>query len=143
MKVPIFGKPIRVEIIYVMCIILGGIIAMNTFCGCKKEGYEQRISGYLKGSGLQDTIGDGVKSSWVNPLKTGGTKGYNNRLDTNVGSQGGPLAASELLIFDSTKFAPECCPSAYSNSSGCVCASPEQMKFLNTRGGNRSLGGDF
>ena len=140
MKVPVFGKPIRVEFIFVMCLILGGIIAMNTFCGCKKEGYEQMASRDLKGSGLQDMIGDGVKSSWVNPLKT---KGYNNRMDTHVGSQAGPLAASELLIFDTTKFAPECCPSAYSNSSGCVCASPEQLKFLNSRGGNRSLGGDF
>jgi hypothetical protein len=45
--------------------------------------------------------------------------------------------------FKENKFDPECCPSAYSGSRGCVCATPEQMNYLNTRAGNRSLGGDF
>ena len=60
-------------------------------------------------------------------------------------NEGGPvpLPEEELLFFNRNKFSPECCPSAYSNGDGCVCASPEQMKYLNERGGNRTLHGEF
>ena len=61
-----------------------------------------------------------------------------NSLEDNVGGKV-PLPEGELLIFAENKFDPKCCPSAYSNSSGCVCATPEQMNYLNTRGGNRTF----
>ena len=60
-------------------------------------------------------------------------------LETNESGGDIPLPEGELVFFDKTKFSPECCPSPYSNSEGCVCASPEQMKYLNERGGNRTL----
>jgi len=33
-----------------------------------------------------------------------------------------------------------CCPSVFSNSSGCICLTSEQSNFLNERGGNRTYG---
>jgi hypothetical protein len=66
---------------------------------------------------------------------------YNN-LEQNVGGEI-PLPEGELLFFAKNKFSPECCPSNYSNSSGCACATPEQVGYLNERGGNRTLVGEY
>jgi len=43
-------------------------------------------------------------------------------------------------FFDTTNFDPKCCKEIgqYSNSAGCPCMCPEQLKYLNHRGGNRS-----
>ena len=47
------------------------------------------------------------------------------------------LWKSEIpLIFDSTPFSPECCPTTYSNSLGCACMSMPQYTYLIERGGN-------
>jgi hypothetical protein len=47
-----------------------------------------------------------------------------------------PLPKDELDIFATTPFKPECCPNAYSNSSGCACMTVDQYSYLTTRGGN-------
>lgn len=48
-----------------------------------------------------------------------------------------------LDVFENTKFSPDCCPSNYSSSNGCACMTPEQMKFLGQRGGNRTLNTEY
>jgi hypothetical protein len=40
------------------------------------------------------------------------------------------------LIFNDTPFRPECCPTTYSNSMGCVCMTQSQYRYLIDRGGN-------
>ena len=47
-----------------------------------------------------------------------------------------PLPEGEMLMFANTPFKPECCPNAYSNSSGCACMTGNQYNYLVTRGGN-------
>ena len=47
-----------------------------------------------------------------------------------------PLPEGEMLLFANTKFAPEFCPSTYSNSSGCAEISSGTYNYLVTRGGN-------
>jgi len=47
-----------------------------------------------------------------------------------------PLPDGELNMFETTPFKPECCPNAYSNSSGCACMTVDQYNYLITRGGN-------
>lgn len=53
----------------------------------------------------------------------------------------GPLDLNNF--FGSLKFKPECCGnpagSSYSNSVGCACMCPEQLNYLNSRGGNRTF----
>ena len=93
----------------------------------------------LEGSRLDYHIGDGVASSWENK---DGSKYNRQSMEENTGGNI-PLPPGELLIFNENKFDPKCCPSVYSNSAGCVCATPEQMSYLNKRAGNRSMGGDF
>lgn len=47
-----------------------------------------------------------------------------------------PLPEGEMLMFANTPFKPECCPSTYSNSSGCACLTGQQYNYLISRGGN-------
>ena len=47
-----------------------------------------------------------------------------------------PLPKDELDIFATTPFAPECCPNAYSSSTGCACMTVDQYSYLRDRGGN-------
>lgn len=47
-----------------------------------------------------------------------------------------PLPKGELVLFANTEFKPECCPGAYSNSTGCACMNPKTYNYLVERGGN-------
>tara|TARA_B110001450_G_scaffold248266_1_gene264241 strand:- start:7389 stop:7883 length:495 start_codon:yes stop_codon:yes gene_type:complete len=47
-----------------------------------------------------------------------------------------PSSNDKLDILVNNEFTPECCPSSYTNSTGCACMTSEQINFLNTRGGN-------
>lgn len=47
-----------------------------------------------------------------------------------------PLPEGEMDFFANSEFKPECCPSAYSNSTGCWCGTSQDFNYLTTRGGN-------
>lgn len=48
-----------------------------------------------------------------------------------------------LFMFSNTKASTSCCGSSvYTSSDGCLCVNPDQIKYINTRGGNRTSG-DF
>ena len=49
------------------------------------------------------------------------------------GTEGAPKSAS---IFKFNKSSPECCPSTYSTSSGCVCMTKEQKQYIGASRGN-------
>ena len=150
-----------------LIIVVGGFWALLAafgvlyFFGGVKEGFQAGLVGI--GTALDYKMGNRVKSSWENKDVTAITYNIqspnsapqqptaildvnNDTIDTNVfadleTNEGGdvPLPEGELVFFDKTKFSPECCPSSYSTGEGCVCASPEQMQYLNQRGGNRTL----
>tara|TARA_B110000211_G_C14076927_1_gene552531 strand:+ start:2656 stop:3075 length:420 start_codon:yes stop_codon:yes gene_type:complete len=50
-------------------------------------------------------------------------------------SEDSPCALATLKY---NKVSYKCCPGIYSSSSGCVCMTENQSKFLSTRGGNKS-----
>jgi hypothetical protein len=150
-----FEKRISVRTIFIMMIflfIIGSIFLYFAFGGIK-EGFQAGLVGI--GAAIDYKMGDGVKRSWENkntvlnnnPSPTG-SKTVNDSaniysdLEKNEGGSI-PLKEDEMLIFDTNKFSPDCCPSTYSTGEGCVCASPEQMKYLNERGGNRTLTGEY
>ena len=64
------------------------------------------------------TADAGVKSIWDRP------------------KQPIPLPKGELDMFATTSFKPECCPNAYSSSTGCACMTTEQYQYLRERGSN-------
>jgi len=136
MEFSILGHKMRVEVV-VLSMILGVFIGMNVFCSCAggvKEGFQAGTE--LVGAALSYSMGDGVRSSWE--MKQNNYVSPYQHLEGNTAGKV-PLAEGQLFMFDENKIKPECCPSAYSSSTGCVCASPEQMKYLNQRGGNRTL----
>jgi hypothetical protein len=45
-------------------------------------------------------------------------------------------SSSILNVFNEMKFAPECCPNAYTSSNGCACMDKNMYKYLQNRGGN-------
>ena len=47
-----------------------------------------------------------------------------------------PLNEGQMDMFANTPFKPECCPSAFSTSTGCACMDMKQYNFLQNRGNN-------
>jgi hypothetical protein len=94
----------------------------------------------LMGSDINEVQNGDVAGMWVSKANTYASEfGYG--IMNNTGSAytaDEPLKNGEMVIFAKNKFKPECCPAPYSSSTGCVCMTPEQIKFLNTRGGNRT-----
>ena len=146
-----------------LIILIGGfwmVVAVFVFFilfGGVKEGFKAGIAGigtaidYKMGSAIDYKMGDGVKTSWENKdtiknhLDTDAINENDNIYSHLEKNESGPipLPDNELLFLNENKFSPDCCPSDYSNSEGCLCAAPEQMKYLNERGGNRTLAGEF
>ena len=138
-----------------LIIVIGGfwmIVAVIIFFllfGGVKEGFKAGIAGI--GTAIDYRMGDGVKTSWENPdvlknhLNTNSINENDNIYSHLEKNESGPipLPDDELLLFNENKFSPDCCPSDYSNSEGCLCAAPEQIKYLNERGGNRTLTGEY
>lgn len=144
------------QTISIKLIIVGGgfwlivaVFVVYFMFGGIKEGFNAGLVGI--GSAIDYKMGDGVKRSWENNDTIRDHKNPNALNDSaNIYSdleknEGGPipLPEDELLFFDTNKFTPECCPSTYSTADGCLCASPEQMKYLNERGGNRTLTSEY
>ena len=48
-----------------------------------------------------------------------------------------------MAMFKYNKCVPECCPSTYSCSGGCVCQTDKQAKFINKRGNNRTAPSEY
>jgi len=94
----------------------------------------------LMGSDLNEVQNGDVAGMWVTKANTYASEfGYG--IINNTGSAYSadePLKNGELVIFAKNRFKPECCPAPYSSSTGCVCMTPEQINYLNTRGGNRT-----
>tara|TARA_B100001057_G_scaffold439120_1_gene472063 strand:+ start:145 stop:759 length:615 start_codon:yes stop_codon:yes gene_type:complete len=54
-----------------------------------------------------------------------------------VGVEGGDNEPKSLFMFTYNQSHPDCCPSTFSNSTGCVCTTKAQRDFINKRGHNR------
>jgi len=107
----------------------------------------------LKFSSLKENfygMGDNTVNSFANPKNVTNTSNWSN---PNLGYKKGqmssgvsnilnrppqpvPLPEGQLDMFATTSFKPECCPNAYSNSTGCACMTVPQYNYLMDRGGN-------
>jgi len=127
-----------------VALIIGGLIACHTFCGCtsikvdKKEGFLGNAAplGYRMGNGVP---GD----NWATGPPVTNTNANASMWAPLAGNVGGkvPLSEGQLFMFADNKFTPDCCykPQQYSSSTGCACISVDQMKYLSSRGGNNTL----
>jgi hypothetical protein len=112
----------------------GGVAAVDTKIPVVTDGMS------LMGSDINEVQNGDVAGMWVSKANTYASEfGYG--IMNNTGSSytaDEPLKNGSLVMFAKNKFKPECCPSPYSSSTGCVCMTPEQITYLNTRGGNRT-----
>ena len=53
------------------------------------------------------------------------------------------LDSDNLFMFKDNQCKPECCGASYACDGGCVCTTPDQRNFINTRGGNRTMEDGF
>jgi hypothetical protein len=123
----LFGEKISIRNL-ILILVIGMFIGTNVWCSCSGG----LLEGFQSGKQITMTALDYSMRKGV-PI-SGKDKGF-------VGSV--PLPEGELLLFKDNTFDPTCCPSTYSNSSGCACISGEQMEYLNKRGGNRTLNGQY
>ena len=103
-----------------------------------REGFISNGASTL-GADLDEKNNGDLASSWITKATTFSSEfGYGDMNNTGTAYTGTPtpLPDGELVIFAQNKFKPECCPSPYSSSTGCACITPEQIKYLNSRGGN-------
>jgi hypothetical protein len=152
----------RLEII-ILIAILFIVLSGHLFCSCStisaKEGMQvagmvaKAVGGNVKEAFTSANTNYGLSapysvakndpvntSSWFMPNLTytaggpisPGAQAILNR-PANI-----PIPEGELDMFATTKFAPECCPTSYSNSMGCACMSVPQYTFLRERGLNNS-----
>lgn len=163
MEISIFGFKFRLEIL-ILIVVVYLIMAGHLLCSCttfplmegmataatsaivadKKEKQEGFVGPINDGESSAYTLGsyNGVimpTSKWGRPNLTVVpgqplSKGVQNIL--NREKQPVPLPEGELNMFETTPFKPECCPNAYSSSSGCACMTVDQYNYLITRGGN-------
>jgi hypothetical protein len=156
MELKLFGYEARVEVV-VACIIIGMLAGLFMFCDCfqysvlegmtpndmNKKKANKKVEGFVNLSNNELNIDDSYTMGWVKTAKRYASgMGNKNRLNTykdNVGTPV-PLPEGELFFFADNKFKPECCPSTYSDSTGCACLSQDQVNYINQRGGNRTLG---
>jgi hypothetical protein len=161
MEIKIFGYEMRVELI-IACVAIGMLMGLVMFCDCfqysllegmttskgaaaaapvKKASTGKESFTNLSNNDLH--IDDSYTMGWVQTAKRYASgMGNENKLNTyknNVGTPV-PLPEGELFFFADNKFKPECCPSTYSDSTGCACLSQAQVDYVNQRGGNRTLG---
>tara|TARA_B110000285_G_C15068036_1_gene586285 strand:- start:163 stop:459 length:297 start_codon:yes stop_codon:yes gene_type:complete len=95
----------------------------------------------LAGSAVNVMVGDDNYNNWVSKANDyAASMGYTSAQSKYESHKGTPvpLPKGEMEMFADNDFSPECCPSTYSNSSGCACITQEQVDYLNERGGNRT-----
>ena len=143
MEIQLFGQKLRVEVI-ILSVVLGYIIGGHLLCSCSKVSLKEGLA--LLGAPVSYHMGEGVSGSLENKseLKYSGPNDWYKSLEGNSAPEPNKWVESGRLEFlADNKFDPKCCPSFYSGDMGCPCISPEQMKYLNSRGGNRTFPTEF
>ena len=108
--------------------------------GRMKEGFAGASTNNGESSQFSTTSDKPINtSSWFTQdlsYKKGTTGGKGVQDILNRPKQPIPLPEGELSMFATTPFKPECCPNAFSNSTGCACMTVDQYNYLINRGGN-------
>lgn len=138
----IFGTKLSTEVaVFIGILIL--IIVVHLFCGCcNMNALREGLASLNDGESSKFSIlnnGAINTSSWFKqdltvtpgqPLSPG-VQSIMDRPPQQV-----PMPEGEMFMFANTEFKPECCPNAYSTSSGCACMTTAQYNDLVLRGGN-------
>ena len=165
MDISLFGLKLNLEVLILIGIVYL-ILVSHTVCGCCNmrgimESFSNQLNVQTRNNNKYSTSKEGFSGANTNyGLSAPYTLGQNVPVDTSKWGQQDlvvrpgqpispavqaildrepqpvPLPEGEMLMFANTPFKPECCPSAYSNSSGCSCLTTEQYNYLILRGNN-------
>jgi hypothetical protein len=144
MEVSVLGLKINV-LNALIFIVLGFLIAILTTCSCSKVSAKEAMTNLANAAPLNHQNNADLEGSWMsNAISYAGNMGYKSILEKHAEYKGTPVPLENTLFyFEDNDFKPSCCPSTYSTSTGCACLSEDQMKYLNERGGNRTLPTEF
>lgn len=101
------------------------------------EGFMDYLSGGFGTESIGSYDGVNMAAGLNNPIN----QGFKKRTP-NMPLAGPPveIGPDNLFYFKNNQCKPECCDSTLACDGGCVCTTPEQRDFINTRGGNRKSG---
>jgi hypothetical protein len=132
MEYTVFGYKINL-MNTIICMILGFLIATHTGYSCCKISVKEAMTNIAHAATIDHSN-----------MVTANTSSTPTVVDKTQTYKGTPVPLENtLLYFKDNEFKPECCPSTYSSSRGCACTSGEQRKYINERGGNRTLPSEF
>ena len=116
------------------------LVGMEGFADVRKStsgAAPEKFMDYLSNGFVTAPIGsyDGVNLAAGLPAAAQGFRANH----PNVPLAGPPVEVGpdNLFYFKNNECKPECCGATLSCDGGCVCTTPEQRDFINTRGGNR------
>lgn len=148
MQISIFGYKLDLEILILIGIIYM-ILVGHTVCGCCNMGGMRMRRNVENFAGASTNNGMSMEyanynvpvntENWGRPslvVKPGEKPDAAVQAILDRPEQPIPLPEGEMLMFATTPFKPECCPTAYSNSSGCACVTTKQYNYLQMRGSN-------
>ena len=125
---------------------LGYLILMVAGCSCSKIGFREGMQ--RMGSSLGYKMGrnvPGLNVGWdMKAQQAGSSLPYRKQQHDTYQGTNVPLKDGQLFMFAGNEFKPSCCGSTFSNSTGCMCSTKQQVDYVNKRGGNRTCGlGEF
>lgn len=150
MNISIFGFTFRLEVLliivllwwimwgHVLCSCSRGNSLLEDFSNINKASFDYTMKNFKEGFSQIKTNGPNT-NSWFTPKLTytkGDTPNKAVQSILNRKQQQLPLPEGQLDFLASVPFKPECCPNAYSNSSGCACMTAKDYNYLINRGGN-------
>jgi len=124
-----------------ICLLIVGIVIFFIIQDNKKEGFSAPIDAKLcyRQRPLPDNNTPLVRDVTVHsPI------GSPHFLTEDLASgnfptvDGNENSPKHLFMFARNQARPECCPSTYSTSTGCVCRNENQDRVIQSRGGNQS-----
>ena len=101
----------------------------------EKEAFSNYAAGAAGAKGAYTPMGqfDGLS------LKTGNSSAWRYTSPNEpLNAPAEEVGPDNLFMFKNNQCKPSCCGSSYSCGGGCVCTTPEQREYINSRGGNRT-----
>jgi hypothetical protein len=143
MEVELFGQKLRIEIL-LLILAIGYVAGAHLLCSCSRLSFREGLS-MLNSAEITYKMGQGVNTSWESsgPSINSPNDLYKKLEGNQAKNPVEYVESGGMSILNDNVFDPKCCPSQFSNSSGCACLSPEQVKYISERGGNRTYSTEY
>jgi hypothetical protein len=157
MEITIGKYKFNLEIILLIIVVIWFLIVISVVASSDvkvndiKEGFEKIVKeGFsnvnVGGGSFGPEFSESKSPGYILPPETWSmpTLEYSKGTTPSIGAeaildrpaQPIPLPEGQLDFLATTPFRTDCCPSAFSTSTGCACLTMDQYKYLHERGGN-------